>query len=283
MGSNDHYPEERPARPVRVEAFLLDSHPVTCMQFAAFVESTGWVTEAERLGISHVFQMTPGPVPLNNPTLWWKPAAGASWWNPRGVQQEDSKSSAFPLHDKSFCMEMLLNALGDWVDVPVTHIGLSDAKAYAEWVGGRLPTEAEWEFAARGNTFRLNPRAYAWGDEFAPNGYAMAHVWRGAFPWYHAAMEDPSPLPVGEFPPNDYGLYDMIGNVWEWTSSAFSKSQEGQCCSCSPLQDSNTLWTLKGGSYLCAAEYCLRYRPAARIGVRFDSSTSHIGFRCAYD
>lgn len=248
MGSNDHYPEERPARQVTVGPFRMDSTPVTCRDFSAFVTATAWVSRAERQGSSHVFVMTPGPVPLNDPAQWWRSTPKACW--------RDGAD-----------------------DTPVVHVCLEDAKAYATWRGGRLPTEAEWEFAARGG---LHAQPYAWGSEFAPDGQRMAHVWRGAFPWYHADGAA-GPIAAGSFPPNGYGLLDMTGNVWEWTSSAFDNKTEQTCCSCKPQQDESTLWALKGGSHLCAAEYCLRYRPAARIGASSGTSTSHIGFRCVYD
>jgi sulfatase modifying factor 1 len=253
MGSNRHYPEERPERTASVAEFAIDVFPVCNSDFAAFIDATRYITQAERQGHSHVFQMTQGPVPLNNPDLWWKAEQGACWHNPRPGQ----------------------DLPGDFDQHPVVHIALEDAKAYAAWAGGRLPTEAEWEFAARSG---LGNTEFAWGDEFAPAGKRMAQVWQGAFPWYFAPGGTPATVAVGQFPANGYGLHDMIGNVWEWTQTAFTAPSA--CCSCSPQQDAHTLFTLKGGSHLCAAEYCLRYRPAARIGVAGASSTSHIGFRC---
>ena len=250
MGSNDFYPEERPRRLVQVGAFALDVHPVTVAQFATFVADTGHVSTAEQMGHSFAFKMTAGPVPLNNPSLWWWPVEGLTWRD----GQPDS---------------------------PVTHVSLADAKAYAAWAGGRLPTEMEWEYAAWAGEDRAV--AYAWGAEFAPHGARMAHVWQGAFPWFYAGHSaQPSPCNVGEFPANPWGFLDMIGNVWEWTQSAFDTNTVSGCCSCSPDQDSKRLWAAKGGSYLCAAEYCLRYRPAARIGLVAQSTTAHVGFRCAY-
>ncbi|HEX4879003.1 MAG TPA: formylglycine-generating enzyme family protein [Limnobacter sp.] len=251
VGSNDHYPEERPVRMASVGPFAMDAHPVTRAQFAAFVKATGYVTTAEQQGSSHVFVKTEGPVVLNDPTQWWRPVAGASWQAPQLVLDEQC---------------------------PVTHVSLQDAKAYAAWAGGRLPSEDEWEYAARGG---LQGATYAWGDEFAPGGQRMAHVWRGSFPWYHSDMAQPAPVPVRQYPANGFGLYDMVGNVWEWTVSPYQRGV-GACCTCSPTQDANALLTLKGGSYLCAAEYCLRYRPAARIGATPYTSTAHIGFRCVY-
>lgn len=259
MGSNIHYPEERPQRSVQVASFRLDRFPVRNLDFRRFAEKTGYLTVAQRKGFSHVFQMSPGPVPLNNPDLWWKAVQGACWLNPRpGLE--------LPL---------------DFDFHPVVHIALEDAKAYASWAGGRLPTETEWEFAAQGGMSAPQPPTqYAWGDEFAPGGQRMAHVWRGAFPWYYAPGGLPAPVAAGGFPANLLGLHDMIGNVWEWTSSAFD--EPASCCSCSPQLDGNIRFALKGGSYLCAAEYCLRYRPPARIGMAAGHTTSHAGFRCAY-
>lgn len=256
MGSNRHYAEERPERQMVVGAFDIDVCPVRNSDFAAFVDATNYLTLAERQGFSHVFEMTAMPVPLNNPDQWWRAVQGACWRNPR------------PGRDLP----------ADFNQHPVVHITLEDAKAYAAWVGGRLPTEAEWEFAARGG---LQATQYAWGDEFAPNGQRMAHVWKGAFPWYYALGSTPSTVAVGQFPANGHGLLDMIGNAWEWTASTFG--EPANCCSCSPAQDAQTLFALKGGSHLCAVEYCLRYRPAARMGLAGASSTSHVGFRCVYD
>lgn len=255
MGSNRHYPEEKPERQVTVASFWLDTHPVRNSDFRAFVQATGHVTVAEQVGHSHVFHMSDTPIPLNNPDLWWRAVPGACWHQPR-------PGSELP---------------AGFEDMPVVHIALGDAKAYASWRNARLPTEQEWEFAARGGYANTE---FAWGDDFTPQGQKMAHVWRGAFPWYYAPGGEPGPLPVGQFPPNGYGLFDTIGNVWEWTSSAFDSP--GACCSCSPQHDSAIRFTLKGGSYLCAAEYCLRYRPPARMGLAAGSTTGHIGFRCAH-
>lgn len=256
MGSDRHYEEERPSRLITVEAFQIDICSVRNQDFAAFVHAMNYRTLAERQGFSHVFEMTSSPVPLNNPDLWWKAVKGACWYNPRPN----------------------LELPGDFDQHPVVHIAFEDAKAYAAWAGGRLPTEAEWEFAARGG---LQETQFAWGEEFAPRGQRMAHVWQGAFPWYYAPGGTPATVAVKQFPANAYGLYDMIGNAWEWTQSTLNKPVS--CSSCSPRQDAQTLFVLKGGSHLCAAEYCLRYRPAARMGVAGANSTSHIGFRCAYD
>jgi formylglycine-generating enzyme required for sulfatase activity len=219
------------------------------------VAETGYVGHAERADPpgAAVFQMTQGPVDLNNPAYWWRFAPGASWRDPRGD--------------------------GAAIDprAPVTQIALEDAQAYAAWRGARLPTEEEWEAAARGGRAH---GAYAWGEAFMPNGTLMANVWTGAFPWYFAREGAPGPSPIGAYPPNGFGFVDMIGNVWEWTRSAYARNP---ACGCGGLAKPGALIALKGGSFLCAGEYCARYRPAARIGVTADTATMHIGFRCARD
>lgn len=247
LGSNGHYAEERPARVAHVPAFRLDRAPVTVAAFARFVADAGYVTTAERAGGSAVFHMTQGPVDLRNPAHWWRFEPGASW------------------RDGS-------------PDRPVTHVSLYDSEAFARWRGGRLPTEAEWETAARLDA----PMAeYAWGPDFAPEGRLMANVWTGAFPWHFAREGKPGPSPIGAFPPSPSGFYDLIGNVWEWTATPFEPSAD---CGCAPpSRTRETLMTLKGGSFLCAGEYCARYRPSARIGVEAGMSAGHIGFRLAYD
>lgn len=259
MGSNTHYPEERPLRRATVSAFALEEHAVTNAQFLAFVQATGYITTAQAQGASHVFYMTKSPVDLNNPKQWWHSIPGANWL----IDQSNNERPQ------------------DWLQRPVVHVSQADAQAYANWLGRRLPTEAEWEYAARGGNYHADtpPSCYAWGEEFAPQGERMAHVWQGAFPWYHATMAQPAPLPVKQFRANAFGLYDLIGNVWEWTSSPFMQVAKKPCCT--PADPGQALFALKGGSFLCAAEYCLRYRPAARIGAGPQTSTSHIGFRCA--
>lgn len=292
VGSDAHYAEERPARVVAVAPFRIDAVPVTNRAFARFVADTGWVTAAERAEPpgSAVFAMTSGPVDLRDPSHWWRFAAGATWRAPAGPG----------------------STLAGRDEHPVVHVGLADAHAYAAWRGKRLPTEVEWETAARGG---LAGAAYAWGDELLPGGRLLANFWTGAFPWYFARGDAPGTTPVGLFPPNGYGAYDMIGNVWEWTSSPFASgataaSGEPACGCGSATEAARTraasdggedaapergaasalvaieapaLVALKGGSYLCAAEYCARYRPAARIGLTADSTTAHVGFRCAAD
>lgn len=256
LGSDDHYAEERPARRVEVATFAIDIGPVTNAAFAAFVKATGWVTTAERLHPegSAVFAMTAGPVDLARPDQWWRFVEGAAWHRPEGPG----------------------STVDDRGNHPVVHVSLQDAQAYADWAGKRLPSEAEWEVAARGG---LDGAVYAWGNDFTPDGTNMANVWRGAFPWW-SETPAPGPSAVGSYPPNGYGLFDMIGNVWEWTADRFDRQTT---CGCSAATPGELRQALKGGSFLCAGDYCARYRPAARIGLTPETSTAHIGFRCARD
>ena len=275
IGSDSFYPEERSARSINLPSFSIDRTPVTNAQFADFVKATGWLTDCERAqpAGSATFRMTDGPVDLRDPTQWWAFVRGASWRHPQGP---GSSLNGLELH-------------------PVVHVSYDDALAFAQWRGGRLPTEAEWEVAARGGLVDCD---YAWGNELMPEDRLLANIWVGSFPWYHARCDVPGPMPVSSYPPNGYGLFDMIGNVWEWTSTAFSPRGPmplealGECgCGVSEREKQSSQQnpekpleqTLKGGSYLCAAEYCARYRPAARIGLPTQTSTAHIGFRCAYD
>ncbi len=263
IGSDDHYPEERPARVVAVAAFRIDVTPVTNGAFAAFVAATGHVTAAERAtpAGSAVFAMTAGPVDLRDPSGWWRFVPGASWRAPAGPGSD----------------------LEGRDDHPVVHVAHEDAAAFAAWCGKRLPTEPEWEAAARGG---LAGATYAWGEDLLPAGRLMANVWTGAFPWYfaRAATQAPGTTRVGAFPPNGYGASDMIGNVWEWTASPIDATTDERCpCTAGAAASDPVLVALKGGSFLCAAEYCARYRPAARIGLTADSTAMHVGFRCAAD
>jgi formylglycine-generating enzyme len=266
MGSDAHYPEEGPARDVRVDGFSIDRHQVTNEAFAAFVEATGYTTVAERpldpadfpgapaenlVPGSLVFTGTPGPVDLRHLSQWWAWTPGASWRRPEGPG-----SSPRGRH-------------------PVVHVAYEDAERYAAWAGKALPTEAEWELAARGG---LEGAAYTWGDEPEPPGERLANYWHGDFPWR------PEPgygttAPVGSFAPNGYGLFDMAGNVWEWTADWYGGSQEASLDLSQP-QFAVPRKIVKGGSYLCADSYCLRYRPAARRPQMIDTGMSHIGFRC---
>ncbi|MCK9485479.1 MAG: formylglycine-generating enzyme family protein [Dehalococcoidia bacterium] len=293
MGSEDFYPEERPVRQESVCDFWIDEHPVTVAEFRRFVQDTGRVTLAERppdprlypgaspdllVPGSLVFQPTAGPVSLDDHQQWWAWVPGACWRHPEGP---DSNVGGRERH-------------------PVTHVGFEDALAYAEWAGKALPTEAEWEFAARGG---LEGATYPWGDEFAPRGRMMANTWQGEFPWQNLLLDRfERTSPVGSFPPNGYGLFDMAGNVWEWTRDDWSpdhagggyeasESEAGACCAPSaplvtfgsPVEQGLSVIprrVVKGGSHLCAPNYCHRYRPAARQGEPIDTSTSHLGFRC---
>ena len=290
MGSDRFYPEEAPPRRVSVDSFWIDETPVTNRDFACFVEATGHRTLAEiapdpreypgmdphmaRAG-SLLFQRTRGPVDLLDFTQWWSFSFGTDWRHPHGPD----------------------SGLDDLWDHPVVHVAFADAEAYARWSGKALPTEAEWEFAARGG---LDGADYAWGDELAPEGVCQANYWQGAFP-YGNTLEDgyERTSPVRSYPANGYGLSDMIGNVWEWTTDWYAqprverKAKGGCCVPANPrggtkresLDPANpqvpiARKVLKGGSHLCAANYCRRYRPAARHPQAVDSSTSHIGFRC---
>ena len=252
QGDDHHYPEEAPAHTVAVAAFALDVHPVTNAQFARFVAATGHITAGERDGLA-VFVPSKRPVDLAQPSLWWRHDPETSWRCPRGEPA-------------------LSNELADH---PVVGVTATDAAAYAEWVGGRLPTEAEWEWAAGGGG-ALPP---TW--PLAADGMLLANVWLGEFPWRSIRATPPGTSPVGSFPPNANGLFDMLGNVWELTSDDWSSRDliESPCCgSTAPV-----CVVAKGGSYLCAANYCTRYRPAARHPQPAVEATSHIGFRCAYD
>lgn len=287
MGSDDHYPEERPAHKVRVAAFRMDPGPVTNREFREFVRATGHVTLAERpanaddypgadpamlVPSSVVFVPPPGPVDHSNHYQWWQYIAGADWLHPRGP---GSSIEGLDEH-------------------PVVHVAHEDAAAYAAWAGKQLPTEAEWEFAARGG--RLEGE-FAWGDELAPGGRYMANTFQGEFPWQNTKADGYEwTSPVGAFPANGYGLLDMIGNVWEWTDDWYAAQHhvEGKpCCAVDnprggqreQSHDPMNAITVprrvtKGGSHLCAPSYCRRYRPAARMAQCTDTATSHLGFRC---
>jgi formylglycine-generating enzyme len=303
MGSADFYPEEAPVRDVEVESFAIDRAPVTVSQFARFVAETEHVTLAERTpdpvaypgadpsllrAGSAVFHPTPGPVPLEDPMRWWAYVPGASWRHPWGPGSENSERA----------------------DHPVTHVAYEDAKAYAEWTGKQLPSEAEWEYAARGG---FDGATFAWGEQERPEGELMANHWQGEFPWRNTGAKGwRGTSPVGLFPANGYGLYDITGNVWEWTSDYYSTRAGAEISPspcCRPPVKPRTEPTegrpvdprietpagsydlgqpdasiprrvIKGGSHLCAPSYCLRYRPAARQPETIDTSTSHIGFRC---
>jgi formylglycine-generating enzyme required for sulfatase activity len=289
MGSDKHYPEEAPAHRVSVSSFWIDRTPVTNREFRKFVNATGHVTLAELppdpkdypnalphmlKPASLVFTPPDHPVDLRIWTQWWTFKFGANWRRPFGP-----RSSLSGLNEH-----------------PVVHVAYRDAEAYARWAGKELPTEAEFEFAARGG---LEDAEFAWGDSLTPGGRQMANTWQGMFPsenLEHDGYRHTSP--VIAFPANGYGVYDMIGNVWEWTSDWYSERHEAQaekaCCipenprggseaaSYDPALPNIVIprKVLKGGSHLCAPNYCRRYRPAARHAEPVDTSTNHVGFRC---
>lgn len=277
MGSAHHYPEEQPLVTKRVEDFWLDATPVTNQQFAKFVKETGYVTVAEKppsaedypdaqvellVPGSLVFKpASPGAI-LRDFHDWWSYIPGAKWSRPDG-------KTNLTLADQS---------------KPVVQVCWHDAMAYAEWAGKSLPTEAEWEYAARGG---LNNRPYAWGDDLYPDGKLLANIWQGNFPFKDTQNSQCfyGTSPVRAFPPNHFGLYDMIGNVWEWTLDEWNSRHVAQaktCCHSKAPQTKGMFATkvLKGGSHLCAENYCQRYRPAARHAQTTESATTHIGFRC---
>ncbi|MBE7700314.1 formylglycine-generating enzyme family protein [Oerskovia sp. Sa1BUA8] len=320
MGSTEFYPDEAPAHEATVAAFEIEAHPVTNAQFAAFVAATGYVTVAERAldpadypGVATedlvpgalVFTPTTGPVDLADSQQWWRWRPGARWDAPHGPG----------------------TSVEGREDHPVVQVSFEDAQAYATWAGRSLPTEAEWEYAARGG---LDGARFAWGDEHRPDGELLANHWQGSFPHRNTGAQGwVGTSPVGTFPANGYGLVDMTGNVWEWTTSYYTPDHAGRARSAAEVAAARAALTveipayvltgaaqdgpgehpdrtsagsgdapdpraaasaepgstiprmvLKGGSHLCAPEYCLRYRPAARSPQAVDTATSHIGFRC---
>ncbi len=278
MGSDDQRPEERWAHRVEVDGFWIDRHEVTNAQFAAFVAATGHVTLAERgldpmthPGISAEL-LAPGSVVFVPPTdlssgdiaQWWQYVRGADWRHPTGPGSSiDGKEN-----------------------YPVVHVAYEDAQAYAAWRGHALPTEAQWEYAARGG---LDGQAYAWGSEYSPEGRAKANSWQGIFPVLNSGEDGYDGLaPVGCFDPNGYGLEDMIGNAWEWTSDWYLEEHSREAAvnpagpgifDINPTNGQSPRRVIKGGSFLCAANYCARYRPAARQPQEVDLSAGHLGFR----
>ena len=289
MGSDDHYTEEAPVHRVTLDGSWMDRTTVTNRDFQTFVDTTGYVTVAERspnpedhpgapaenlVAGSLVFRKTPGPVDLRHLSQWWVWTPGASWRHPGGPR----------------------STIAGRMDHPVVHVAYDDAQAYATWTGKALATEAEWECAARGG---LEGAEFVWGDERVPDGKPPANWWQGEFPWQNTLDDGfEGSAPVGSFPPNGFGLYDMAGNVWEWTSDWYTtrhpEDADDPCCvpsnprggmedeSYDPAQPQFKIprKVIKGGSFLCADNYCQRYRPAARRPQMIDTGMSHIGFRC---
>jgi formylglycine-generating enzyme required for sulfatase activity len=292
MGSDDprSMENERPAHRVRVDGFWMDEHPVTNAEFGEFVAATGYVTDAERapdweelkkqlppgtpppdarmlVPGSLVFAPPSAPVPLDDLSQWWRWTPGASWRHPERPASTLEHREAHP----------------------VVQVSWDDAVAYAQWAGKRLPTEAEWEYAARGG---LDRKRFVWGDEFRPQGHHMANTFQGEFP-HHQIAEDgfPGTSPVKSFPANGYGLFDMAGNVWQWTSDWYradtfaERASQGLCENpkgpASGVADDSyePRRVMKGGSFLCHVSYCESYRPSARRGATPDTGLSHVGFR----
>jgi formylglycine-generating enzyme len=275
VGADNDYPEEGPARTVTVVGFWMFKHQVTNAQFVEFISATGYVTVAERTlnpadypGAapenlqpgSMVFHRTPGPVDLRHLNQWWTWTTGACWNHPRGPR----------------------SSLRNRENHPVVHIAFEDAAAYADWADADLPTEAEWEVAARGGV----PHAtYTWGDEPERSGQKLANYWHGEFPYLPDTGYGQATA-VGSFPANGYGLFDMAGNVWEWTSDWYGDTRDTQpCCAADSYDPRQPQFriprkVIKGGSFLCADSYCMRYRPSARRPQMIDTGMSHIGFRC---
>ncbi len=292
MGATDEYawPEERPAHQVRLDAFALDETEVTNQAFAAFVKATGHLTAAERapdltgfLGAAPpemnpeilarlqqaggmVFKMASGPVDLRDPSQWWDWVPGAQWRRPQGP------ASTIEGRD----------------DHPVVQVSWDDAAAFCRWAGKRLPTEAEWERAARGG---LEGQSFVWGDAKPNDKHPLANIWQGVFPSRNTADDGfQTTAPVKSFQPNGYGLYDMAGNAWEWTADWYDR-RAYQRIKTAVTQDNPTgppravgpesRRTQRGGSFMCHESYCARYRPSSRQGAPSDIGTSHSGFRCA--
>lgn len=289
------YPSEGPVHNVKVDGFWMDETEVTNAQFSEFVEETGYVTMAERpvdweqlkktvppgtpkpadsllRPASMVFNPPDGPVPLDNMYRWWAWVYGADWKHPFGPESDIEGKDNFP----------------------VVHVTYEDAEAYAKWAGKRLPTEAEWEYAARGGT---NEKEFAWGDELTPNGRYLANFYQGDFPYNRQDMDGYlTSSPVRSFPANGYGLYDMIGNVWEWTSDWYRpdtydmyaniticENPTGPEAPYDPDEPFAPKRVIKGGSYLCSDQYCSNYRPSARMPAEIYTGQEHVGFRCVKD
>lgn len=296
MGTDDpnSFPNERPAHLVRLDGFWVDRTPVTNAQFAEFIDATGYVTTAERpvdwdemkktlppgtpkppaeklLPGSLVFTPPEGRVPLHNMGAWWSWTTGANWRHPEGP---DSDLEGRDSH-------------------PVVQVSWEDATVFAEWAGKRLPSEAEWEYAARGGA----KTRFHWGDEFRPEGEYMANTFTGQFPFKNTGADGfPLTAPVDAFPANGYGLHDVAGNTWEWTADRYRYTRnqelaregvaENPTCPTTtfdPADPYSERRVIKGGSYLCHVDYCESYRPTARRGTPPDTGSTHVGFRCVLD
>lgn len=270
MGADDAvgFPDdgEGPIRQVRVNPFYVDACAVTNAQFARFVKATRYKTEAEAFGWSFVFHSFVSPRVRRMVTQavaeapWWWPVEGASWRHP------DGPGSSYK----------------DRMEHPVVHVSWNDAAAYCQWAGKRLPTEAEWEFAARGG---LEQKTYPWGDELTPGGEHRCNIWQGSFPDQNTGEDGYlGTAPARSFPPNGYGLYNVAGNVWEWTADWFSPDFHVDGPRENPAGPlTGTARVTRGGSHLCHESYCNRYRVAARSSNTPDSSTGNLGFRCVRD
>ncbi len=284
MGCDDpRMGDARPVHPVDLPGFWIDRTEVTNAQFRRFVEATGYVTVAEQtpdarefpgadpanlVAGSVVFAPPDHPVPLDNHLVWWRYVPGANWRHPEGPE------STIEGRD----------------DHPVVHVCWEDAVAYARWAGKRLPTEAEWEFAARGG---LERKAYVWGDDLSPDGRTMLNNWQGRFPIENTQDDGyRTTAPVGHYPPNGFGLVDMAGNVWEWCADWYRndtyatsprENPRGPSTSFDPLEPGVPKKVQRGGSYLCSDQYCVRYMPGSRGKGEPRSGSSHVGFRCVQE
>ncbi len=283
-GGREAMADARPIHQVRVDGFWIDQFEVTNDQFAKFVAATGHVTVAERtptaaefpdappqnlVAGSVVFTPPSGPVALDNHYRWWSYVAGANWRHPQGPD----------------------STISDRGNAPVVQVAYEDALAYATWAGKRLPTEAQWEFAARGGKAK---EPYSWGTDFRPGGQWMANIWQGTFPSEDAALDGFGGIaPVGQYPPNGYGLYDMAGNVWEWCSDWYRadayalapgegvvQNPEGPASSFDPAEPGQKKRVHRGGSFLCTEQYCTRYMIGTRGKGEISTGSNHLGFRC---